>query len=211
MPHNLYLHSALVRSRKVDRSRPSKVRDANVYFAIESAIALFISFIINGFIVSVFASAFHAQYAAAPADFPPIGLSVAGHRLGELFGPAALYIWAIGLLAAGQSSTMTGTYAGQFVMQGFLQLRVRPWLRVFITRSLAIVPSVLVAIYVEGDLDPLDSWLNVLQSVQLPFALIPVLKVRERRQSSFTFFLFFPFFCSSFLSLTRMAHCRALS
>uniref|UniRef100_A0A7S1VBS6 Natural resistance-associated macrophage protein n=1 Tax=Sexangularia sp. CB-2014 TaxID=1486929 RepID=A0A7S1VBS6_9EUKA len=172
MPHNIYLHSALVQSRKVDRKSASKVRDANVYFAIESAIALLVSFIINLFVVSVFAEAFHNER----DEHLDIGLSQAGHKLGARYGPVALYVWAIGLLAAGQSSTMTGTYAGQFVMEGFLRLKMPMWRRVLITRSVAIIPSVLVAALVHNKLDALDQFINVLQSIQLPFALLPVLK-----------------------------------
>uniref|UniRef100_A0A803XP25 Solute carrier family 11 member 1 n=1 Tax=Meleagris gallopavo TaxID=9103 RepID=A0A803XP25_MELGA len=106
MPHNMYLHSALVKSRQVNRSNPREVREANKYFFAESCIALFVSFIINVFVVSVFAEAFYGK----------TNMDV-GAVLGCYFGPAALYIWAIGILAAGQSSTMTGTYSGQFVME----------------------------------------------------------------------------------------------
>lgn len=89
---------------------------------------------------------------------------------------AVKYIWAVGLLAAGQSSTMTGTYAGQFVMEGFLRLKIRPWKRVMLTRSVAMVPTVLVAaLATRSALAGMNEWLNVLQSIQLPFALIPVL------------------------------------
>ena len=77
-------------------------------------------------------------------------------------------------MAAGQSSTMTGTYAGQFVMQGFIKIQIKPYLRVLLTRSLAIVPSIIVAFV--GNLDELDGYINILQAIQLPFALIPLLK-----------------------------------
>jgi len=89
-----------------------------------------------------------------------------------------LYIWAIGLLAAGQSSTITGTYAGQFIMGGFLNLRLKKWIRALITRSCAIIPTIAVALVFDSSdemLDVLNEWLNVLQSVQIPFALIPLL------------------------------------
>lgn len=87
------------------------------------------------------------------------------------------FIWALGLLAAGQTSTMTGTYSGQFVMGGFLNLNVVKWQRIAITRSAAIAPTLLVALAFRNQdtkLDSLNEWINVLQSVQLPFALIPV-------------------------------------
>lgn len=138
---------------------------------------------INLFVVSVFASGFYGI-----PDAADIGLQTAGEHLAQKYGPIALYIWAIGLLAAGQSSTMTGTYAGQFVMEGFIRLKVcyyyscgynivqlSPWKRLMITRGVAILPAVIVALFAQNNLDSLDEWLNVLQSVQLPFALLPVL------------------------------------
>lgn len=92
------------------------------------------------------------------------------------------YIWAIGLFAAGQSSTMTGTYTGQFVMSGFMELHVPAWMRACITRSVALVPTLAVAVVYAGtnEMDTLNQGLNVLQSVQLPFALIPVLYMSTR-------------------------------
>lgn len=170
MPHNIYLHSALVQSRDVKRDSDVQLKEANKYFAIESAIALLLSFIINLFVVSVFAVGF---YGTPEAD--DIGLHNAGEYLQKQYGDFALYIWAIGLLAAGQSSTMTGTYAGQFVMQGFLDLKIARWKRVLLTRTIAILPAVVVALTATDFLDSLDQWLNVLQAVQLPFALVPVL------------------------------------
>jgi len=172
MPHNIYLHSALVQSRAIDRRVVAKVKEANFYNAIESSIALFVSLIINLFVVSIFAKTVYIDKVYNSTD---IGLPIAGDILETAYGKAAYYIWAVGLLAAGQSSTMTGTYTGQFVMEGFMKWRVKPWIRVLITRSISIIPSVLVAIIAEKYLDTLDELLNVLQSIQLPFALIPVL------------------------------------
>ncbi|MXQ79256.1 hypothetical protein E5288_WYG000391 [Bos mutus] len=165
MPHNIYLHSSLVKSREVDRSRRADIREANMYFLIEATIALSVSFLINLFVMAVFGQAFYKQTNQAAFNicansslhdyapiFPRNNLTVAvdiyqgGVILGCLFGPAALYIWAVGLLAAGQSSTMTGTYAGQFVME--VDLR---------------------------DLSGLNDLLNVLQSLLLPFAVLPIL------------------------------------
>ncbi|XP_047578503.1 natural resistance-associated macrophage protein 1 isoform X2 [Lutra lutra] len=136
MPHNIYLHSALVKSREIDRSRRADIREANMYFLIEATIALSVSFFINLFVVAVFGQAFYQQTNEAAFNvcansslhdyakiFPKNNLTVdvdiyqGGVILGCVFGPVALYIWAVGLLAAGQSSTMTGTYAGQFVME----------------------------------------------------------------------------------------------
>jgi len=175
MPHNIYLHSALVQSRGINSKDRREVSEANKYYAIESAIALFFSFIINMFLVAVFASGFHDRPHDSSDSANSIGLESAGDFLKQTYGNFSYYMWAIGLLAAGQSSTMTGTYAGQFVMEGFLQLKIPKWKRLMITRSVAIVPAVAVALAADNHLDGLDEWLNVLQSVQLPFALLPVL------------------------------------
>lgn len=171
MPHNIFLHSALVQSRKIDRSKPRRIKEANYYFAVESAMSLFASFFINLCVVSVFASGFYMNSYSTDE----IGLFEAGQLLKARFGRAAEIVWAIGLLAAGQSSTMTGTFAGQFVMQGFLELNLSPWVRTLITRSFAIIPTVIVAVSFTSKLDTLDQFLNVLQSIQLPFALLPLL------------------------------------
>uniref|UniRef100_A0A7N8WPD1 Natural resistance-associated macrophage protein 2-like n=1 Tax=Mastacembelus armatus TaxID=205130 RepID=A0A7N8WPD1_9TELE len=194
MPHNIYLHSALVKSREVDRKNKKDVKEANKYFFIESAIALFISFLINVFVVAVFAQAFynktnmdvnaecnatgspHTDLFPLNNDTLQVDIYKGGIVLGCFFGPAALYIWAIGILAAGQSSTMTGTYSGQFVMEGFLNLRWSRFARVLLTRSIAITPTLLVAIFQDvRHLTGMNDFLNVLQSMQLPFALIPIL------------------------------------
>ncbi|XP_035511736.1 natural resistance-associated macrophage protein 2-like [Morone saxatilis] len=194
MPHNIYLHSALVKSREVDRSKRKEVKEANKYFFIEATIALFVSFLINVFVVAVFAEAFYGRtneevhtvcnQSGSPHSslFPlnnetlEVDIYKGGVVLGCFFGPAALYIWAVGILAAGQSSTMTGTYSGQFVMEGFLNLRWSRFARVLLTRSLAITPTLLVAIFQDvRHLTGMNDFLNVLQSMQLPFALIPIL------------------------------------
>uniref|UniRef100_A0A8D3DEP2 Solute carrier family 11 member 2 n=1 Tax=Scophthalmus maximus TaxID=52904 RepID=A0A8D3DEP2_SCOMX len=196
MPHNIYLHSALVKSREIDRRNKKEVKEANKYYFIESTIALFISFLINVFVVAVFAQAFYAKTniqvvgneqcnatGSPHTDLFPLNndtlevdIYKGGVVLGCVFGPAALYIWAVGILAAGQSSTMTGTYSGQFVMEGFLNLRWSRFARVLLTRSIAIVPTLLVAIFQDVQhLTGMNDFLNVLQSMQLPFALIPIL------------------------------------
>ncbi|KAK3105622.1 hypothetical protein FSP39_002025, partial [Pinctada imbricata] len=169
MPHNIYLHSALVLSRIVDRTSKKEVKEAVMYNGIESAIALSVSFIINLFVVAVFAEAFSDRPDAEDAS-----LRNAGEWL-EKYGLTMKIIWGIGILAAGQSSTMTGTYAGQFVMEGFIKIKWAKWKRVLLTRSIAMVPTIAVALLATKDLDMMNSWLNVLQSVQLPFALLPIL------------------------------------
>lgn len=189
MPHNLYLHSALVQSRNVDRSRPRMVRQANFYLSIEAAVALGVSFFINLAVVSVFAKGFFNPTCAESGqawvrnedtdvyECGSIGLQGAGEALRSLLGNSASIVWAVGLLAAGQSSTMTGTFSGQFVMEGFLTIKLAPWKRVAITRSIALVPAIIVALMATSPStgDTLDEYLNLLQSVQLPFALLPIL------------------------------------
>lgn len=196
MPHNLYLHSALVKSRDVDRRVARKVRDANLYYFIEAAIALFISLIINVFVVSVFAHGMFqktnnnvlekcsnkSMYADALEAFGQndkiveADLYKGGLFLGCTFGAAAMYIWAVGILSAGQSSTMTGTYAGQFAMEGFLNLQWPRWKRVLFTRLIAIVPTFCVAFFSRiEDLTGMNDLLNAVMALQLPFAVIPTI------------------------------------
>ncbi|XP_078430300.1 metal transporter Nramp3.2-like [Wolffia australiana] len=183
MPHNVFLHSALVQSRKIDKNKKNHVQEAVNYYSIESTIALFISFLINLFVTTVFAKGFYGTQEAET-----IGLVNAGQFLQEKYGGGyfpILYIWGIGLLAAGQSSTITGTYAGQFIMGGFLDMRMKKWVRSLITRSFAIVPTIVVALIFDSSdsmLDTLNEWLNILQSVQIPFALIPLLYLVSNEQ-----------------------------
>lgn len=188
MPHNVFLHSALVQSRKVDQNKKGEVQEALNYYSIESTLALLVSFVINLFLTTVFAKGFYGTEQASN-----IGLVNAGQYLEKKYGGGVLpilYIWGIGLLSAGQSSTITGTYAGQFIMGGFLDLRLKKWLRALITRSFAIVPTMIVALLFntsEATLDVLNEWLNVLQSIQIPFALIPLLTLvsKEHLMGSF--------------------------
>jgi natural resistance-associated macrophage protein len=221
MPHNIYLHSALVQTRRVDRTDPEHVALANKYFGLEAALALLCSFLINAAVVAVFSKGFYDAACAptgracvfersTPSSSPhnlhkspqfcttaagrrgvcgEIGLADAGDALMQLLGGSARTVWAVGLLAAGQSSTMTGTYAGQFVMQGFLELELMPWVRVALTRAAALGPAVAVVLYGAaqsrsaadggGGLNRRDEWRNVLQSVQLPFALLPLLQFTD--------------------------------
>ncbi|KAI5421938.1 metal transporter Nramp2 [Lathyrus oleraceus] len=187
-PHNVFLHSALVQSRDIDIRNKGQVQEALNYYSIESSIALLITLIINLFVIAVFARVFYGTEQAKD-----IGLVNAGQYLEEKYGGGffpILYIWGIGLLAAGQSSTITGTYAGQFITEGFLKLNIKKWLRALITRSCAIVPTMIVAIVFntsEGSLDTLNEWLNVLQAIQIPFALIPLLTLVSKEEVMGTF------------------------
>ncbi|XP_072395951.1 protein Malvolio-like [Diabrotica undecimpunctata] len=206
MPHNLYLHSALVKSRDIDRSKPAKIKEANMYYYIESAIALLCSLVINIFVVAVFAYGLFQKsnrglvdqcqttnntYLIKLAieefgtsdDYVDADIYKGGIFLGCAFGTAAMYIWAVGILAAGQSSTMTGTYAGQFAMEGFLDLRWSRWKRVLLTRSIAMVPTFCTAFFTSmSDLTSLNDYLNAVMSLQLPFALLPTIAFTSNKK-----------------------------
>ncbi|KAJ8661446.1 hypothetical protein O0I10_002712 [Lichtheimia ornata] len=176
MPHNLYLHSALVMSRNLG-ANPSvrKLKEANFYFGIESAIALFTSFLINMAIVVVFAQVFY-QPGQIVQSLP--GLYDASNVLNKTLGHYAKYLWAAGLLAAGQSSTMTGTLAGQYVVEGFFgAIFKKEWHRVALTRMISLVPSMSVAVLAVERFDTMGEILNVLQSLCLPIVLVPILKL----------------------------------
>lgn len=193
-PHNLYLHSALVKTRDIDQTSREEVRDANKYYFVETSIAVFVSFIINLFVVSVFGEGLYLKTnqdarnmclasGSSYADIFPNNTAIVeadmylgGIFLGCKFGVAAMYIWAVGLYAAGQSSTMTGCYSGQFVMEGFLHLQWSRWRRVLLTRTLAVVPTLWVAYYSRVEqLSVMNDTLNSVMSVQLPFALLPLI------------------------------------
>ncbi|GAA5816213.1 hypothetical protein MFLAVUS_009739 [Mucor flavus] len=177
MPHNMFLHSALVMSRDLGK-QPSirKLKEANFYFAIESILALSVSFFVNLAIVVVFAKVFYKPDQLGPIKLP--GLDDADIGLSGTLGSAAKYLWAAGLLAAGQSSTMTSTLAGQFVMEGFFgNVFKKDWHRVAATRSISLVPGMLVAIFAVDHFDTMGELLNVLQSICLPTVLIPIIKL----------------------------------
>ncbi|KAI8387483.1 natural resistance-associated macrophage protein-domain-containing protein [Blakeslea trispora] len=182
MPHNMFLHSALVMSRDLGQ-QPSirKLKEANFYFAIESILALGVSFFVNLAIVVVFAQVFHKPDQTGPVKIP--GLDDADEVLSGTLGSAAKYLWAAGLLAAGQSSTMTGTLAGQYVTEGFFgNIFKKDWHRVAATRSISLIPGMLVAIFAVDHFDTMGEFLNVLQSVCLPTVLIPIIKLSTSPQ-----------------------------
>ncbi|XP_073033205.1 metal transporter Nramp7.2-like isoform X2 [Primulina eburnea] len=178
MPHNLFLHSALVLSRE----KPNSVRginDACRYFLMESGFALFIAFLINVAIISVSGTVCSADDLSQDnTDIcQDLTLNSASFLLKNVLGKSSSTVYAMALLASGQSSTITGTYAGQFIMQGFLDLKMRKWLRNLVTRCIAITPSLIVSIVggsqAAGRLIIIAS---MILSFELPFALIPLLK-----------------------------------
>lgn len=171
MPHNLYLHSSLVQTRKIGRDR-EEVKKTLRWNTIDTSLSLNIAFLINAAILVMAASVFHRNGYFEVAEIQD------AHRLLEpLLGASIAPIaFAIALLASGQSSTITGTLAGQIVMEGYLNLRIRPWLRRLITRLLAVVPAVLViAYYGENSTGAMLVLSQVILSLQLPFAIIPLI------------------------------------
>jgi manganese transport protein len=173
MPHNLYLHSALVQTRKIKRDKPGIKRALKLNF-IDSAIALNLAFFVNAAILVLAATVFHKAGHTEVAK-----IEDAHHLLDRLLGTGlAPALFAIALIASGQSSTVTGTLAGQIVMEGYLRLRINPWLRRLLTRLIAIIPAVLVIlINGEKDIDALLILSQVILSLQLAFAIIPLIHV----------------------------------
>nr|QCQ78393.1 nramp [Citrus junos] len=178
MPHNLFLHSALVLSRKIPRSVRS-IKEACRFYMIESGFALAVAFLINVSVISV-SGAVCSSSNINPEDqasCKDLDLNKASFLLRNVLGSWSSKLFAIALLASGQSSTITGTYAGQYVMQGFLDLRLKPWLRNFLTRCLAIVPSLIVALIGgSAGAGQLIIIASMILSFELPFALVPLLK-----------------------------------
>ncbi|MBI4459729.1 MAG: Nramp family divalent metal transporter, partial [Acidobacteria bacterium] len=176
MPHNLYLHSALVQSRRVIRAAP-ELRAAAKFNFIDSTLALNLAFFVNAAILIMSAAVFHRHQVVVTE------ISQAHSTLAPLVGVSlSSTLFAIALLCAGQSSTLTGTLAGQIVMEGFLRIRIRPWLRRLITRSLAIIPAAaVIAIQGEQGTYQLLILSQVILSFQLPFAIVPLVQFTGSR------------------------------
>jgi manganese transport protein len=189
MPHNLYLHSALVQSRKLQKDEAS-VRSAIRFNTIDSISALAIAFLVNAAILVLAATVFYGKSSVSVAGGTVISfgansdwIRIAYLTLAPLLGTSlASTLFVIALLASGQSSTITGTLAGQVVMEGFMHWRIQPWLRRMITRALAIIPAVLV-IGIRGDasVNDLLTLSQVVLALQLPFAMFPLLHFTSSR------------------------------
>ena len=177
MPHNLYLHSSLVQTRRFERSSEGK-REAVRFNFIDTAVALNVAFLVNAAILILAAAAFHTH-----GHFEVAEIDQAHVLLGDLFGTLAPALFAIALIGSGQSSTITGTLAGQIVMEGYLDLRIRPWLRRLLTRLIAIVPAVACILFFgEDSLGELLVLSQVVLSLQLGFAVIPLIHFCSDRQ-----------------------------
>ncbi|MGB8322843.1 MAG: Nramp family divalent metal transporter [Candidatus Acidiferrum sp.] len=177
MPHNLYLHSSIVQTRAFGQSSKGR-REAIRYAIIDSTVALFFALFINAAILVLGAAAFHTRGLHEVAE-----IGDAYKLLSPILGASlASTLFACALLASGQNSTLTGTLAGQIVMEGFLEIRLKPWLRRLITRSIAIIPAILViGIAGEGKLTSLLILSQVVLSFQLPFAVIPLVRFTSQR------------------------------
>jgi manganese transport protein len=175
MPHNLYLHSSIVQTRSFVRD-PAGKREAIKFATIDSTVALMFALFINAAILILAAAAFHWSGHADVAD-----IQGAYKLLSPLLGVGvASVLFAVALLASGQNSTLTGTLAGQIVMEGFLNLRLTPWLRRLVTRGLAIVPAVgIIAYYGESKTTDLLVGSQVVLSMQLGFAIWPLLRFTD--------------------------------
>jgi manganese transport protein len=190
MPHNLYLHSALVQSRKLQKDEPS-MRSAIRFNTIDSVVALTIAFFVNAAILVLAATVFFGKESVTVSGghvvtFSPDSdwIRVAYLTLAPLLGTVvASTLFAVALLASGQSSTITGTLAGQVVMEGFMHWRIQPWVRRLITRTLAILPAVFI-IGLRGDSSVTDllTLSQVVLALQLPFAMFPLLQFTSSRK-----------------------------
>jgi manganese transport protein len=177
MPHNLYLHSSIVQTRKYLDDDVSR-REAIRFATIDSSVALMSALFINAAILVMAAATFHGTEYQDVAD-----ISDAYQLLSPLLGTSvASTLFAVALLCSGQNATLTGTLAGQIVMEGFINLRMRPWLRRLITRLIAIVPAVIViTLYGEGSTGALLILSQVILSLQLPFAVFPLVSFTSDR------------------------------
>jgi manganese transport protein len=190
MPHNLYLHSALVQSRKLQKDEPS-IRRAIQFNTIDSIAALSVAFFVNAAILVLAAMVFYDKESVVVSGGQVVHFTassdwirVAYLTLAPLLGTAlASTLFAVALLASGQSSTITGTLAGQVVMEGFMHWRIKPWVRRLITRTLAILPAVFI-IGIRGDSSVTDllTLSQVVLALQLPFAMFPLLHFTSSRK-----------------------------
>ena len=177
MPHNLYLHSSLVQTRRIEKTDLG-LKEALKYNFWDTTIALNLAFFVNAAILILAATAFYKNGLFQVAEIQD------AHRLlNDIFGSLAPTLFAIALIAAGQSSTITGTLAGQIVMEGHLNLRIQPWIRRLLTRLLAIIPAFITILYFgESALGKLLIFSQVVLSLQLGFAVIPLIHFTSNKK-----------------------------
>jgi len=178
MPHNLYLHSAVVQTRAHELSKKGK-KEAIKFATIDSSIALTIALFVNASILILAAAVF---FTSGHQDVAEIG--DAYKLLAPLLGVGgASILFAVALLASGQNSTITATLAGQIILEGFMNIRLKPWVRRLITRGLAIIPAVIIAILFQGSgLSRLLIFSQIVLSLQLPFAILPLVYLTSSKK-----------------------------
>lgn len=178
MPHNLYLHSSIVQSRKYDRNNNEDKAQAIKYATIDSNIQLSVAFVVNCLLLTLGAALFFGTNTDELGGFYDLYHALKTQPLlGATLGGVMSTLFAVALLASGQNSTITGTLAGQIVMEGFLRLRIPNWLRRLITRSLAVIPVIICLIIFNGNAAKIEQLLvfsQVFLSIALPFSLIPL-------------------------------------
>ena len=178
MPHNLYLHSSIVQSRKYDRNNNEDKAQAIKYATIDSNIQLSIAFVVNCLLLTLGAALFFGTNTDELGGFYDLYHALKTQPLlGATLGGIMSTLFAVAVLASGQNSTITGTLAGQIVMEGFLRLRIPNWLRRLITRSLAVIPVIICLIIFNGNAEKIEQLLvfsQVFLSIALPFTLIPL-------------------------------------
>ncbi|CAM3152424.1 Nramp family divalent metal transporter [Leuconostoc rapi] len=178
MPHNLYLHSSISQTRKVDRNDKSAIKEAVRFMTWDSNIQLSLAFVINSFLLILGASLFFGQ-ADSVGTFGDMYNALGDNSIaGAIASPVLSTLFAVALLASGQNSTITGTLTGEIIMEGFLHMRIPMWLRRVVTRGLALIPVIGFTLYYggqEGELDKLLLNSQVFLSIALPFAMAPLI------------------------------------
>lgn len=189
MPHNLYLHSAAVQDRTKEIKQDAETRQTAIKFcSFEPIPPIILTFFVNMAVVSISAESVYGEdFVQRCAEYTPVLMSLSGTEAAGSVGltdfctyfkslPAGCTLWAIALLSAGQSSAITTTYTGQYVMNGYLQLQMPMWLRAVITRVVAILPGIVCAILFPSKLNQMINFVNALLGLLLPFAFTPLVK-----------------------------------
>lgn len=177
MPHDLYLGSSISQTRSVDRHDPQMVAKALRFSKLDSNIQLIVAFVVNSLLLILGAALFYGT-TSKTGQFADLFYSLDNSKIiGRIASPLLSILFAVALLASGQSSTITGTLAGQVVMEGFIHLKVSPWIQRLVTRLFSVTPVLIFAIYYQGnevELEKLLTFSQVFLSIALPFAAIPL-------------------------------------
>lgn len=203
-PYNFYFYSRLVLKREIPLDTRGEKKTALKYYYVEGAFALFLALFINVCLVCVFAMGFYGDYDYASEN---LGFLNAGTLLGAIWGNWVTYIWGVGVFATAFSSTAATIYAGQAIMEGFVDIKVEAWKRGLATRLLAFVPSVIVACVMTNpdQIDQMNLWLNLLQTIALPFALIPLVHFSTNLKVMGKYFVNGPYILTFAIAITLFA------